>query len=352
MDSERFMRSVRRCVIDELETLVAAPHPTRMWHHALQALLRIAGAPHSDRRARLCFVGAAAGEPRWDDDALLRFATGLELQHLFVLVLDDAMDHAQRRRGQPTLHGALRSLVAPEEAERFAFLCACITDAQASRLMAAADPTGAAFARVLQAKSAAGVAQVRDLVPLESDSFADTAAFVRFLYDKGGDHGVAAPLVAGALIAGADAEAIAALERWAFHVGIAHQALDDLADFVSSPIETGKDGYQDLSNRRPSLITWLLAEAVGPAVADRLLREQMMPAHRRRLARLIDEHGVLGRARALIASQLEVARTLDGLPDRCREGLDAITAHLLRTLSLEGARPSVNAPHFPTVDAR
>jgi octaprenyl-diphosphate synthase len=50
-------------------------------------------------------------------------------------------------------------------------------------------------------------------------------------------------MVAGARVAGLDAEAQAALERYGLHLGVAFQAVDDELDFAS---DTGKDPLADL----------------------------------------------------------------------------------------------------------
>lgn len=38
------------------------------------------------------------------------FAAGIEMQHLFMLVHDDVMDQATRRRGEPPVHVAVRQV--------------------------------------------------------------------------------------------------------------------------------------------------------------------------------------------------------------------------------------------------
>ena len=333
MEIEPFVLSVRRRVIAELGALVDVPYPSLAWSKGLEAFVNLAAATSSDRRARLSCIGFSHREvPRLTRDALVDFAAGLELHHLFVLVVDDIMDHGSLRRGQPTLHRALRAVVSPADAGRMAALLAGVVQTQAISLMTGADPSGRAAARVLAASRAAGIAQFRDMVGLGRDGF-DHDGFVRFLFDKGGDHSVAAPLVAGALLADPDTVAAPALERWAFHAGVAFQALDDLADYLASPLETGKDAFQDLVNRRPSILTFALAEALGQDATDAVLAAPLTPAHRRRLVHLVDGHGVLDRARDFIAHHLAMAQATADLPPRSRPGLDAALGELATELA-------------------
>lgn len=341
MNAEQFAVAVRRRVTSELAALIEVPYPSLAWSKGLEALVHIAGAPSSERRAHLCHTGYRAGQPTGPVPAeVVAFAAALELHHLFVLVVDDIMDLGTLRRGQPTLHRALRAAVGAADAQRLAGLLAGIVQVHAARLMAGADRDGRATERVLRAMSSAGVAQFRDVIGLGGGELA-ADRFVSFLADKGGDHSVAAPLVAGALLSGVGAEARGALERWAFSAGVAFQALDDLSDYLGSPLETGKDAFQDLVNRRPSTLTYLLAESLGTAACDELLRAPLTPSHRRRLAAVLDEHRVVERARAFVATHIAAARAVVGLPTAAADGLADVLDRLDAELrSTEHERPA------------
>ena len=71
--------------------------------------MAISRAPKHLIRPQLVFLGGIGGGGTPDDPRLERFAVGVELLHLFLLVHDDVMDNASRRRGHPTLHVALRA---------------------------------------------------------------------------------------------------------------------------------------------------------------------------------------------------------------------------------------------------
>lgn len=341
MDTEQLVLSVRRRVVAELASLVEIDYPSLAWSKGLEALVQLATAASSDRRARLCLAGFAHREaPRTTAAALIDFAAGLELHHLFVLVVDDIMDQGSLRRGQPTLHCALRTVVGRSDAERLAGLLAAIIQTRAIRLMTTSDPSGRAAGRVVSASQAAGIAQFRDLVGLGREGFT-AETFLRFLFDKGGDHSVAAPLVAGALLADPETHALASLERWAFHAGVAFQALDDLADYLASPLETGKDAFQDLVNRRPSILTYLLGEAIGAAATQQVLSGPLTPGHRRHIAGLLEQHGILARACAFVAHHVAQAERVEGLPDKSRAGLEAVLGALRAELDAARAHPDL-----------
>lgn len=68
--------------------------------HMLRPQLVLLGASHSSAEFGPSSVPALAG--------VERFAAGVELQHLFMLVHDDIIDRATRRRGLPPVHVALR----------------------------------------------------------------------------------------------------------------------------------------------------------------------------------------------------------------------------------------------------
>src|SRR5580698_9098705 len=80
-----------------------------LWADALSSTLAIERGSTHLLRAQLVLLGSLAAGGAAEGDGLERFAAGVELLHLFMLVHDDVMDNAVLRRGQPTLRVALQA---------------------------------------------------------------------------------------------------------------------------------------------------------------------------------------------------------------------------------------------------
>src|SRR5688572_13484290 len=100
---------VSALVDESLESLVDyGASPT--WKAAIDATLATHRGPKHLIRAQLVLLGSMAGGGAAEGRHVERFAAGVELLHLFMLVLDDVMDNATLRRGQPALRLAIQQV--------------------------------------------------------------------------------------------------------------------------------------------------------------------------------------------------------------------------------------------------
>jgi geranylgeranyl diphosphate synthase type I len=120
---------------------------------------------------------------------------------------------------------------------------------------------------------------------------------------------IAASCAVGAVLAGADVERTAALQRYGHELGIAFQLIDDLLGIWGDPAVTGKPVGSDLRSRKNSLpVCYVLSR--GDATAERL-REVLAGAAGDEEARiataaaLVDEGG--GRRWAAAEAQRRIA---------------------------------------------
>jgi geranylgeranyl diphosphate synthase, type I len=308
---------------------------TPLWGEAISATLAIAKATSHLLRAQLVLLGnRAAGGPA-SGEPIERFAAGVELLHLFMLVHDDVMDGAQLRRGRPTLRVAIQSAAPSIEWLTSRDLSIIVGNAinvlATRRLVACSRDAGAAAAAelVLDGCCRAGAGQFQDLLGFTGLGDGEEA-LRRELVDKAAFHGFAAPFAAGVRLASAGADLEPAI-AWGSAVGLAFQATDDLADLVASPAVTGKDSLRDLLEGRPSLPLHFLRErATGE---DRELVEALLGKHmieygdRARLDDLVQELGVVALtadwARAQLATAARVGEG-SGFEPAAREGMTAI----------------------------
>lgn len=209
-----------------------------------------------------------------DLDAVVPVALAQEILHTAMLVHDDVLDHDDVRRGRPNIAGATRARlaaegVAPEVAR---------AQGDAAALLGGDLAIAAAVDVVLRAPLAPAVATevvgllVRSIHTTVAGELLDVAAsselpgrtdalLVAEL--KTATYTCVVPLLAGAALAGASAEARDALTTYGLHMGVAFQLVDDELGVLGDPAVTGKSVLSDLrEGKRTHLV------ALAHALAD------------------------------------------------------------------------------------
>ncbi|GAB2541898.1 polyprenyl synthetase family protein [Rhodanobacter koreensis] len=204
------------------------------------------------KRLRPLLVYAAAHALGTDDAALDAAACAVELIHAYSLVHDDlpAMDDDALRRGRPTCHivyGEAMAILAGDALQALAF--EILAGDMAKRVDAA---TVVAMQRTLgracgaegmaggQALDLAAVGRKLSLAELEHMHACKTGALIR------------ASVQLGALLAGADVDTLAALDRYAHAVGLAFQVRDDILDVEGESAVIGKTAGKDAAADKPT----------------------------------------------------------------------------------------------------
>jgi geranylgeranyl pyrophosphate synthase len=205
---------------------------------------------------------ASVGKPDHDaaDALALPAACAVEFIHTYSLIHDDlpAMDNDTLRRGRPTLHvvyGDGIAVLAGDalQAEAFALLARepvsdvpAITARKlnAARVIAeAAGAIGMVGGQVIDLQAAGqapGHALALDAEGLRSMHQRKTGALIR------------ASAVSGGVMAGGDPGVVTSLERWAGHVGLAFQIVDDILDVEGDAAEIGKTVGKDAARDKPT----------------------------------------------------------------------------------------------------
>jgi geranylgeranyl diphosphate synthase type II len=216
----------------------------------LRPMLALAAADAVSRRAERSRHASLA----------LPAACALELIHTYSLIHDDlpAMDDDTLRRGRPTLHvvyGEGIAILAGDglHAEAFSLLArapesqdATIASRKLRVLHVVAHAAGAVGmvggqAIDLQAAGQApGYAVTLDADGLRQMHARKTGALIR------------ASAVSGAIMAGASDEIVAAIDRYAEHVGLAFQIVDDILDVEGDPALLGKTAGKDAAGSKPT----------------------------------------------------------------------------------------------------
>ncbi len=204
--------------------------------------------------------GSDAGAQAQALELALPAACAIELIHTYSLIHDDlpAMDDDTLRRGRPTLHvvyGDGIAILAGDglHAEAFTLLARePVTDDPAIvtrklrviRLIGeAAGPAGMVGGQAIDLQAAGqvpGHEMTLDLEGLRRMYASKTGALIR------------ASTLSGAIMAGAAARQIAALDQYAAEIGLAFQIVDDILDVEGTAAELGKTTGKDAAAAKPT----------------------------------------------------------------------------------------------------
>jgi geranylgeranyl pyrophosphate synthase len=186
--------------------------------------------------------GETFGAPAWK---LIRTACAFELLHTYSLVHDDlpAMDDDELRRGRPTCHvkfGEATAILAGDALQTLAFQTIAEDEGLDASLRVR---LVALLARAAGTPEGMVAGQAHDLA---AESRADVGGeeLERIHRRKTGAL-IAVAARAGALVAGAGDEEVAAVDAYAHDLGLLFQITDDLLDVTASASDLGKTPGKD-----------------------------------------------------------------------------------------------------------
>lgn len=210
---------------------------------------------------RPALVLAAARAFGATPETAIRPAAAVELVHNFTLLHDDVMDRDATRRHRPTawtLFGVPDAILAGDALHALA-LRLLAEDPHPASASATARLAGC-VAELCEGQHADCAFETREQVSL-------TECMQMAQAKTGALLGAACAL--GALYAGADAEAVTAMDAFGREVGLAFQLVDDLIGIWGDPAVTGKPAGADLAARKKSLPVVAALTSATPA-ADEL----------------------------------------------------------------------------------
>jgi heptaprenyl diphosphate synthase len=256
-------------------------------------------------RPLLVLLAAQLGDPA--APGVVPAAVVVELTHLATLYHDDVMDEAELRRGAASANARWDNSVAILTGD---FLFARASDILADLGPEAVRLQARTFERLVTGQIRETVGPVDGADPVEH--------YLSVLADK------TASLIAtsarfGAMLSGADEQAVDVLTRYGERFGVAFQLSDDLLDVLSESAESGKTPGTDLREGIPTLPVLLMRRAARPQ--DARLVELLDPgladdAEHREAPVLLRAHPAMAEAQAEVTRWADAAReTLASLPD-------------------------------------
>lgn len=195
------------------------------------------------------------------------FLVAMEMIHTYSLVHDDlpAMDDDEYRRGRKTTHvvyGEAFGILAGDGLLNFAFETACkafsMNGENVERIGRALGVLGnkAGIYGMIGGQTAdvEGITGIEEREKLE------------FIYEKKTSALIQASLMIGAILAGANEEAVQAMEEVGKYVGLAFQIQDDILDVTSTTEVLGKPVLSDEKNEKLTYVSIYGLEKAKEAV--------------------------------------------------------------------------------------
>ncbi|PJJ63482.1 polyprenyl synthetase family protein [Compostimonas suwonensis] len=259
-------------------------------------------------------------------DAATSVAVSFELLHTAFLIHDDLIDSDLTRRGGPNVAGVFRDRAersggSERQAESWATTAAVLAGDLAlseahqliARLPVEAGVRGALLDLLGRSVFVSAAGELDDVTNTVGGEPMGLPGVLSTLERKTAVYSFEAPLQAGALLAGAGADAIDALGRYARRVGVAFQLVDDLLGVFGDPRVTGKDVLSDLrEGKRTTLLAYAQDTGVWPQLAPLVGTGEL------------DEHDV-HRARVLLLSCGAAAATEDLARDYAEQAMRELT---------------------------
>lgn len=268
-------------------------------------------------------------------------AVAFELLHTAFLLHDDVIDGDTVRRGKPNVSGefardAVSRGVEPERAalwgETAAILAGDLLLHAAASLVARLEVPASTRSALLDlldhsifVTAAGELSDVSYSVRLDEARLPDVLAMTE---RKTAAYSFAGPLTAGAILAGAGGDVLAALGECGRLLGIAFQLGDDLLGVFGEEDTTGKSIVSDLrEGKETSLIAYARATSAWPDIAPSFGRADLDHRDGRRLAGALDRCGARAFVEGLVAEYADaavLALAAPGLPASLVEELSAV----------------------------
>ena len=187
--------------------------------------------------------------------AIEPFMAAIEMIHTYSLVHDDlpAMDNDDYRRGRLTTHkvyGEAMGVLSGVALLNYAYE----TMFQAFGMTSDKEKVAEAL-RIMSSKTGLYGMLGGQSVDVENDGKPITREMLDYIYKHKTSALIEASMMCGAVLAGADKEETALVEKAASDIGLAFQIQDDILDVTSTSQELGKPVHSDEKNNKVTYVT-------------------------------------------------------------------------------------------------
>jgi len=249
MDLREYLIYNKTVIEDHLEKLIKNQEDTPVIYEAMKYSLMAGG-----KRLRPILAILACELFEGDISDIIPFAASIEMIHTYSLIHDDlpAMDNDDYRRGKLTNHKVY--------GEGFAILAGDALLNKAFEVMHQAlidNPKLEFIKAAAYISKASGVEGMigGQCIDLFYENKQVDSLILNAMHDKKTGAMIKAPLVAGALVAGAREEDVQRLERYGQLIGLAFQISDDILDVEGSTEKLGKKVGSDCTNNKSTFVS-------------------------------------------------------------------------------------------------
>ena len=251
MNIEEYLKEKKKFVDSVLEAVVSPLKEHSVLYAAMSYSLLSGG-----KRIRPILMISTFGALNENEEAILPFASAIEMIHTYSLIHDDLplMDNSDLRRGEPTCHkvyGQDMALLAGDALISLAF--ELISNPSNTKYFGVEKVLSVAydFGVYSGIKGLVG-GQVMDIVTSGADSVDEDT--ILYIEKKKTASLIALAIRSGAILGGAPEEELKALTNFGLNLGISYQVIDDVLDAVSTPEILGKDTGQDKKNEKATFV--------------------------------------------------------------------------------------------------
>lgn len=221
----------------------------------------------SGKRIRpILFVVSYQGFSKKNSHGLYSSAIAIELLHDFMLVHDDIIDKSDMRRNKPSMHAMLNKHLVQYPQAKFNgqdlsivvgdIMYAMAIDAFLS-INEQSQRKEKALKAFTQAAAFTGAGEFIELLAGIKSLDKINSSDIYKIYDyKTARYTFCAPLITGAILAGANKKNIDILERFGIYLGRAFQIKDDILGIFGDSKKTGKSILSDLQEAKKTLLIW------------------------------------------------------------------------------------------------
>ena len=299
-------------------------------------------------RGGLVFLGDEICGGKADRKDLITIGAALEMFQSALLIHDDIMDRDTRRRGGLSLFAlyAERNKELDDHYHLGESLGICAGDVALfygfeliSLLSAPADTILRLYELFSREMLIVGTAQMRDVMNGASKEFPASCDVINLYKYKTGRYTFSLPLIAGAILSGADKKTIEKLERIGELMGVVFQIRDDYLGLFGDPKKTGKPVGSDIDEGKKTLHMRLLRDKLSEAEKIRL--DDILSSNsagQKQIGEILDwlnRHGINEKLNKLTVDYIEELKAHIGEFTGCR---DSGKEKLIKIISYLSAR--------------
>lgn len=336
MDSQTLTRDIEeksQWVDDQLLACLDTSEPVENLHDILLYALGLDIEERAKRGKRvrpvLCLQTCQALGGRME--TAMPFACAIELMHNFCLIHDDLEDGDTVRRDRPAVwvrYGAAHAINAGDYMLTKVFRILAEDERIADSALRIA-----LLQLITDTLDHTHIGQALDINARARHQFT-LEDYLRIVEEKTGYY-LAAPIVGGAMAAGAPASVLEAIRQFGRYIGPLFQVVDDLIDLTEGK-GRGERGSDIREGKRSFLVATVAAKA-DAIQRQRLFeildlpRQETTYAHVQEVIALFEAHGALDEARQYAHRLYDDAiQTLHGVPDPLKDLLESAFKNLAK----------------------